>query len=246
MALIEEFERTGNWLFTWRSYLPLCFMLLYIVAMWDQGVQRRGDLFETIWGLACLGVGLVGLGIRAMAIGHAPRGTSGRNTDGQIAESLNTRGIYSVVRHPLYLGNFVMGLGLSLYARVWWLILIYVLTFWLYYERIMFAEEAFLRRTFGDVYVRWSERTPAFVPRLRGWQKPDLPFSIRNVLKREYNGFFALVVTLVILHVAANLISSGEFRVELLWQIVLLVSFVIWMTLRTLKKKTRVLLVEGR
>ncbi|MGB8874133.1 MAG: hypothetical protein WCC75_12145, partial [Desulfobaccales bacterium] len=45
--------------------------------------------------------------------GLPPRGTSGRNTQGQVAETLNTTGIYSLVRNPLYLGNFLIWLGLS-------------------------------------------------------------------------------------------------------------------------------------
>ncbi len=246
MALIEELEETGNWLFRWRSYLPLLMIALYIVAMWEGEYTPSHGSFDTVWGLVCLAVGLSGLWVRAITIGRTPRGTSGRNTDEQIAESLNTTGIYSAVRHPLYFGNFLMGLGLALYAHVWWLLLLYILIFWLYYERIMFAEEAFLRRKFGDVYLEWSKTTPAFIPRFRGWRESSLPFSMRNVLKREYNGFFALVLTMVILHVAGNFIAERTFRVELLWQIILGVSFVIWITLRTLKKKTSLLQVEGR
>ena len=34
------------------------------------------------------------------------KNTSGRNTHDQVADSLNTSGIYSIVRHPLYVGNF--------------------------------------------------------------------------------------------------------------------------------------------
>ena len=60
-------------------------------------------------------------------MGFAPRGTSGRNTLGQVAEVLNTSGMYSVVRNPLYLGNFVIWLGLALFIKVWWCILIVVL-----------------------------------------------------------------------------------------------------------------------
>ena len=68
---------------------------------------------------------------------------------GRWPSTLNTSGLYSVVRHPLYLGNYLMWLGVALFSRTWWAPVIVSLVFWLYYERIMFAEEEFLRRQFG-------------------------------------------------------------------------------------------------
>ena len=100
------------------------------------------------------------LAIRAYTIGHTPKGTSGRNTKKQVANALNTTGAYSLVRNPLYLGIFFMGLGVALFAHLWWLTLIYVLAFWLYYERVIFAEEAYLRDKFGAEYLSWADRTP--------------------------------------------------------------------------------------
>jgi len=75
--------------------------------------------------------------------GYAPRGTSGRHTLRQEAKRLNSSGMYSLLRHPLYLGNALMWLGISLFVHVWWVVVISMLIFWIYYERIMFAEEEF-------------------------------------------------------------------------------------------------------
>ncbi|MBW6498500.1 MAG: DUF1295 domain-containing protein [Bacteroidales bacterium] len=61
----------------------------------------------------CLFFCLLGFGIRIYIVGHTPKNTSGRNTSGQLADELNTTGVYSVVRHPLYLGNFFMWLGMA-------------------------------------------------------------------------------------------------------------------------------------
>ena len=138
-----------------------------------------------------------------------------------------------------------MGFGPPLFAHLWWLTLIYILSFWLYYERIMFAEEAYLRGKFGDEYPAWACVTPAFVPRLRNYNKSSLPFSLRNVLKREYSVFFPVIIVLFILEVAGELIVEKKFEVDLMWGILLGVGFIIWITLRTLEKKT-LLNVEGR
>ena len=154
MSLKTELEQQGNWLFRWRSYLPLTMLLLVAVAMrefaWPLGSYR----LHVVWQLVCIGISFAGLVIRCAIIGYVPQGTSGRTTRRQIAESLNTTGIYSVVRHPLYLGNYIIGLGIMLVLLVWWLPVIYTLAFWLYYERIMFAEERFLLAKFGDAFDR--------------------------------------------------------------------------------------------
>ena len=101
-----------------------------------------------------------------------PKDTSRRNTGRPQAETLNTTGLYSVVRHPLYLGNYLMWLGVALFPGAWWAPVIVSLVFWLYYERIMFAEEEFLRRQFGEHYTAWAAATPAFLPRLGRWRSP--------------------------------------------------------------------------
>lgn len=105
---------------------------------------------------------------------------------------LNTAGIYSTVRHPLYLGNFLMWLGIALLTCSVGFIAAFVFAYWIYYERIMYAEEQFLRRKFGNTYLRWAERTPAFIPSLKQFKPNGLPFSWKKVIKKEKNGVFAL------------------------------------------------------
>lgn len=99
--------------------------------------------------------GLIAFGsdIRAIAIGTSNKNTSGRNTKQQVAEALNTKGIYSTMRHPLYVGNYFMWIGIVAYTGNIWFVVLVSLAFWLYYERIMFAEERFLERKFGEDYV---------------------------------------------------------------------------------------------
>ncbi|HAX60985.1 MAG TPA: hypothetical protein DCX95_00265 [Elusimicrobia bacterium] len=246
MALKEEFENTGNWLFRWRSYLPLIVIGVFLLALREYEYPGHSERLDHIWEAVCLIVSFFGLGIRVVTIGHTPKGTSGRNTKHQVAETLNTTGIYSVVRNPLYLGNFFMGLGIALFAHLWWLTLIYILIFWLYYERIIFAEEVFLREKFGEKYLEWANCTPAFIPRFSQYKKADLPFSLRNVLRREYNGFFAVIVVLFVFETVGEIFAEGRIEFDKGWLIILGIGFVVWMVLRSLKKYTNVLNVEGR
>jgi protein-S-isoprenylcysteine O-methyltransferase Ste14 len=93
-------------------------------------------------------ISLVGTVIRIIVVGYAADNTSGRNTDKQIADSINTTGLYSCMRHPLYLANYIMWLGIAVPMQNIYFVVISSLLFWLYYERIMFAEEQFLRNKF--------------------------------------------------------------------------------------------------
>lgn len=246
MALAEEFEKTGNWLFRYRSYMPV---VLYLMATAVVIFETREMVnFHALWwNLVCFGISVVGMIIRALTIGFTPRGTSGRNTkEGQIAEVLNTKGIYSIVRHPLYLGNFFMWLGLILYAGTLWFVIFCVAFFWIYYERIMFAEEQFIRKKFGDAYLEWSSRTPAFFPNFLKWQSADLSFSLKNVLKREYSGFFGTIFSFAYINFIKNYFFDGQLWLDLKWQIAGVAGLIIMLVLRSLKKYTKVLHVEGR
>jgi len=246
MALRDEFERSGNWLFRWRSYLPLLLTAVVLIGMIDYKRPVDGYMPGQLWEIACLAVSLFGLGIRVYTIGHTPAGTSGRNTRKQVAESLNSTGIYSVLRHPLYVGNYFCWLGISMFAGTWWVSVIFTLVFMLYYERIMFAEEEFLRRKFGEAYESWAEKTAVCLPRFRNWKPSALPFSTRSVLKREYSGFFAIIVSFTLLKMVGDLLLEGTIGFDLIWAVIFSIGLVTYVTLRTLKRNTQLLSVEGR
>lgn len=244
MALVHEFERSGNWLFKRRGWLPLFIFIPSLVYIYLSGGENLE--YKPAIEISCLAVSLLGQVIRAVTVGRTPKNTSGRNTNKQVAESLNTTGIYSVVRHPLYLGNFFMWLGPVIFLRSAWIFIIFCLAYWLYYERIIFAEEQFLRNKFGESYDRWSERVPSFIPSFRSYTGSDLPFSMRNVLKREYNGFGAIFLVFALLDIARNYTLEGRLDVHPLWAILLAFGFLTWLILRILNKRTTLLTVRGR
>jgi protein-S-isoprenylcysteine O-methyltransferase Ste14 len=252
MALREEMEAQGQWLFRWRSYIPVALLVVLGAALvgfrYPRDVRRQQDMWEAV----CLLVSAFGVVIRAMVVGYTPAGTSGRNTgDGQVAASLNTAGLYAFVRHPLYLGNFLMWLGIAMLPRSWWAIVVICLAFWLYYERIMLAEEAFLRKQFGERYDEWARHTPPFFPSFsaianKKWVAPLLPFSLRNVLKREYSGVFAVVLLCGIVDAAAAWIVTGRPIPGPVATGALIAGAAVYVILRTLKRHTHILNVTGR
>jgi protein-S-isoprenylcysteine O-methyltransferase Ste14 len=245
MALREEMEQAGNWLFRWRSYLPLLVIALSLIAFREFKYPLNNETLDVIWEIFCLTVSMSGIILRMVTIGRVPKKTSGRNTKGQIADVLNTTGMYSVVRNPLYLGNFIIWFGLSLFVRVWWLSLIIILIFWIYYERIIFAEEEYLRKKFGQQFLAWAEKTPAFIPRFSQWRSSPYLFSLRTALKEEYSGFFAIIVIFTFMEILGDYIVAGKLKFDFMWLIISLSGLFIYIVLRTMKKK-RLLTVAGR
>jgi len=245
MALVHEFESSGNWLFRRRSWLPV-FMIVAGVLMMYTG-NRQAIIFDLRDEMIFLGVCLLGQMIRVITVAYAPRNTSGRNTvAGQLADELNTTGIYSLVRHPLYVGNFFMWLGPVLFLRSVTFTIVFALLYWLYYERIMFAEEQFLRRKFGEKYDKWSEKVAPFIPFSIKYTPSGMSFSIRNVLKREYNSFVNIFVIFFILDIFRNLFLTGSFNVTEIWLYLTTGAVFVWALVRAIHKATRWLEVEGR
>jgi protein-S-isoprenylcysteine O-methyltransferase Ste14 len=241
MPLKEELSKTGNFLFRWRSYLPLLMIVLVLLSMQYFEYPGHSEDMDELWEIFCLVISISGLGIRIITVGYTPKGTSGTNTSRQIAEVLNTTGMYSVTRNPLYLGNFIIWFGISMFPRLWWFSFIVILIFWLYYERIIFAEEEFLRKKFGKVYLVWAEKTPVFIPNLRNWKSSEMTFSIRKALKNEYKSFFAIVVSYIVVEIIGDIFAEHKFELDTMWLVILSVSSIFYLLVRILKKKTSVL-----
>lgn len=250
MVLEKEFEKEGNWLFRRRSLLPLSVLLLGVAVQWftvhDLSLSSSAVLVHWhVYEELALLVELVGLTVRIFTVGFTPKGTSGRNTAGQEADTLNTTGVYSVVRHPLYVGNFLMWLSVAMLTCNVGFVVSFVLAYWLYYERIMYAEEQYLSRKFGESYVRWAAETPAVLPRLGHYTPSVLAFSWKKVVKKEKNGVFALFLLFSVFDgIVAWLCPWIQPNKALLAMTV--ASGVAYLVLKWMKKHTRLLDEQGR
>ena len=241
MALQEEFKTQGDYLFRHRSYLPII-ILVVGMAVFAYSEFHKTEIpatwFSRSYDYICLFVSLFGLYIRVITVGYTPEKTSGRNTKaGQVAEELNSSGIYSRVRHPLYLGNFFMWLGVAMLTQNTWFIIAFVFFYVVYYERIMYAEEAFLRNKFGQTYLEWAEKTPAIIPSFKNHVKAKYPFSIRKVLVKEKNGLWAVFLLFWIFNLTGDFISSRSFGLSLsFWFYGAVISTLIYLVLKVIKR----------
>jgi protein-S-isoprenylcysteine O-methyltransferase Ste14 len=110
MSLVHELEKSGNWLFR-RRRAGCRQQCLFRLAFYLFIANRSVIYFNYTWEIICILVSVTGLLLRSYTIGYLPRSASERNLIDQMADELNTKGIYSVIRHPLYVGNILMSLG---------------------------------------------------------------------------------------------------------------------------------------
>ena len=232
-------SQLGAFLFRWRSYLPL--ILLPPIGMAIARFHQPGASAASDYGWEILSVtaALVGWLLRCYTVGVAAPGTSGRQTRSFKAESLNTTGPYSVVRHPLYLGNLVIAVALSSFPRVWIVPPLVGLAAIAYYACIARREEEFLRQRFGDMFKRWAARVPMMIPAPGLWVPSDHRFDWRIPLRREYYALALVLILPVMMDAAEDFKGSGRITFDPLWAPVALLGAAAFLVCRILKKRRR-------
>jgi hypothetical protein len=113
-----------------------------------------------------------GLLLRGVAAGHIDKD-----------RVLATFGPYACLRHPLYAGSFLVGLGLAVAGGLWTFVPLFLALFGWMYARVIKAEEEGLVRIFGSQYREYRARVPAFLPRLAPGGEWD--FRLRRFLRNR-------------------------------------------------------------
>jgi len=232
--IADELASAGDALFRRRSYMPLVLVPLFVLSVFD---GRPATPLS--WEVACFAVALSGLAARGFVVGTAPPGASTRGTRRPTAESLSTRGAYSIVRHPLYIANTLVALGCALLSGTWYLPLIVVLLSFVYHERIAAREEAFLQATFGDAFRAWANEVPAMIPAFGRYTPTEGPFQLRKVIMQEAHGLCAIGTAFLVLDTLEDSVRLGYFHVDPTWVATFTVTLVPFLIVVAAKKSQR-------
>ena len=246
MSLEQSLIKQGSILFKYRGQFPILLFLLSIPFIYLSSFSALNEKTILIFNSIACFITVLGFLIRFYTIGTTPKNTSGRNTKKQIADTLNTLGIYSIVRHPLYLGNYLIWLGIAIYSYNIEFIILMSLLFWIYYERIMLTEEEFLKSKFQQVFLDWSNSVPAFFPRKLILKKGHVSFSIISVLRREYSSVLSCVVGFLFIDFFRNFFTLNILFISPLLLKISIFITIVSLILRTLKHYTSILIEDGR
>lgn len=239
MLTLEKIKNDGRYLFRYRSYVPVFLLVLSIIGLRNFSYPMSSHALDLVWEGFCIFIGSLGCLVRVITVGFSQDGTSGRNRHAQHAKTLTTLGMYSVVRNPLYLGNFLMWLSAALFTQSTLVVAVFVLFFLALYERIISTEEEFLIQEFGAHYLAWQDSTPAFLPRFGSWRLPENEFDIKKAIRQEYLGATALVVVWSILEILGDAFHHGSLhKIDEVWITLLISAGVIFLVTRIIVKQT--------
>lgn len=184
----------GNFFFRYRNGLfPVVFLLAVLTlrpkVILDSPTLDRGLVFS---GLAVAGAGAL---LRLLTIGWDYIHRGGK--DGQIyAQRLVRGGMYGVTRNPMYVGNALIAIGMSMATGSPLAYLLMIPFFLFVYQAIICAEENFLRHKFGADYEEYCSRVNRFVPSLRAIRESfsGMRYDWRRALRKEMGTMTGLAI----------------------------------------------------
>jgi protein-S-isoprenylcysteine O-methyltransferase Ste14 len=112
---------------------------------------------------AALGILILGLAVRVVAIVTLGRAFS-TNVATRAGQKLQRSGLYSLVRHPSYLGLELILLAFALHARTWACFAVVLVPPTLAVLYRIHVEETALRLAFGADYEDYSRNTKRLIP----------------------------------------------------------------------------------
>lgn len=129
--------------------------LLFVISPWSP----HGVVAISIGIVLVLAGGVIGVSaLRALGDALTPTPVPRERS------TLRTRGIYSVVRHPIYTGLLTAMLGLlvtagSAWTALWWVVAIAFFTAKSHWE------DRLLHERYGTAWEEWARHTGALLPR---------------------------------------------------------------------------------
>ncbi len=224
--------RIGNFLFKYRSFTPLPFILLVFI------IFRPGDWGErnVLVNITGLLVSLVGELIRILSVGFAFSGTSGRESFLR-ADNLNVSGIYSLLRNPLYFGNFLIFTGIVIVFSNPFALVLFSLFLIMQYYFVVLAEENYLRAKYGDAYETYCKRVNRIIPTFKGFRSNENPFNPKKVLFKENDSLFNLLVMYLLVLLYKERFFTGMVQRPWIYIVAGCILVVVYVTVKILKKR---------
>lgn len=192
----------GDFFFKYRNFLFPALLIALFATSAPPHSYLGSDLIEDVVDGAALLLVALGLGLRSAVIGYRYIKRGGLNKK-VYAENLVTDGFFAVCRNPLYVGNFLIYIGVLAKHGHPIVFVLGVAFFAFVYTAIVAAEEYFLRTNFCEAYVAYCKDVPRWRmnwSRLRAATE-GMTFNFKRAIVKDYSTITNALVTLILLEV---------------------------------------------
>ena len=155
----------------YRQFIGIAFVVLVTVA----GHPTTGFFWMGAVLVCC------GIAVRLWASGHIKKN-----------KVLATDGPYQYVRHPLYVGNILLGCGFCLSSGLWWSGPLFILILLVFYPQAIQREDDKLHHLFKEDWENWRKQTPALLARMTWTYRPGGRWSFWQSLRQNGEPVIAL------------------------------------------------------
>lgn len=141
---------------------------------------------------------------------------------------LAIRGPYSFTRHPFYIANLLLDIGIIFMSGHLLFIPVYLILYYKAYHKVILNEEADLADIYGDLYKKYMRKVPRYFPKIipyvKDWHRG---FKWENILReREISRVLRLITYPISFLIIHEIIKYKLYQPKLM-QVLLGVSFVI-------------------
>ncbi len=154
----------GNFFFQYRNGL---FPLIFILAALNlrPSIMFGSPLADRLVAACGMIIVLLGEAVRLVTIGFEyihRGGKEGRVYAGRLVQG----GVFGLVRNPMYIGNVLIAVGMTMFLRSPLGYIILIPLFLFLYQSLIAAEDAYLHNRFGVDYDTYCVKVNRFIPRL--------------------------------------------------------------------------------
>lgn len=147
--------------------------------------------------------------------------------------ALVTGGPYKLVRNPMYLGTFLVGVGFIFPLFPLWTIAIFSVVFYLRFIIEIKKEQKFLLASFGANYTEYCQRVPAFIPNLKSVLSVTFnevfPWRHLWTTKEKYGLYFWPLLNIVIWFLQQEIFWHGYTMIPIIIDGVIVLLMLLWM-----------------
>jgi protein-S-isoprenylcysteine O-methyltransferase Ste14 len=193
-------------------FFPKCFLRVYSGSIQEEILEALGFAFI-----------LLGQIIRVSARGY-------KAEHSQDSRALIQGGPYQVVRNPMYLGIFLIGLGVVLAVFKWWAIVVFVAVFIIRYILLIYKEEKKLCLMFPQAYPEYCRKVPRIFPALSSIIRLDIIeyLPLRIVWFKKEIGSILTLLLLTLLVESWEGIAKAGIRVYLQQFVWIFLTFILF------------------